>query len=170
MDSIRTGLAALALALAACGSDGKTSTPDAPRAAADAPAAAPDAPATPDAAVAMPDAKPGSSLTLQVPASYSGAPRELAIIGVKKLPVGGPPDAVFLVDDKPAPAAGQAMALTLDTSAAMGDLYVVAVLYQQGGGQFTPKSGVDYVAQSAQTFHFTGAPIALGTLTLTLAP
>ena len=169
MDSIRTGLAALALALAACGSDGKTSTPDAPRAAPDAPAATPDA-SPPDAAVASPDAAPGSTLTLDVPASYSGAPRELAVIGVKQVPVGGPPDAIFLADNQPMPVAGQAMALTLDTSAATGDLYVVAVLYQQGGGQFTPKSGVDYVAQSAHTFHFTGAPMSLGTLTLTLAP
>ena len=166
----RTILALLALALAACGG-GTTTTADAPPPSTDAPPSPPDAPpARPDAPPSPPDAQPGSTLTLEVPGSYGGTPRELAVIGVKQVPVAGPPDAVFLVDDHPAPVAGGAMSLSLDTSAASGDLYVVAVLYQQGGGQFTPKSGVDYVAQSAQPFHFTGAPMQLGSLALTLAP
>jgi hypothetical protein len=122
----------------------------------------PDAPA--------PDAQPGSSLALTVPATYGGTPRQLAIVATKHVPIAGPPDAVLAIVNAPVVAAGQTLELTVDASGASGDLYVVAVLYQQGGGQYQPKSGVDYVAQSATTFHFTGAPIALGTLALAVAP
>lgn len=171
--SARAAALALALiALGACSSDATHSTADA---AATADGARPvpggrDAPAAPDAAPAIPDAAVGSMLALAVPATYTGTPRELAVVGTKKVPIAGPPDVVFVVDNMPAPVAGQTMHLTLDTSGASGDLYVVAVLYQQGGGQYSPESGVDYVAQSASTFHFTGAPIDLGTLDLALAP
>ena len=116
------------------------------------------------------DAPAGSSLRLAVPSTYTGAPRELAVIGAKQVPVNGPPDSVFLLDMMPAPVAGQTLNLSLDTSTASGAMYVVVVLYQQGGGQFSPKSGVDYVAQSAATFNFTGASLDLGTLNLVLAP
>ena len=152
---------------AACGGGGTSSPhPDA-HAAADARAI--DAPHTVDAPKAI-DAAATSQLVLQVPASYSGMPRQLAVVGVKHVPVAGPPDAVFLLDNMPAPHAGQPMTLTLDTSSASGALYVVAVLYQQGGGQYSPKSGVDYVAQSASTVDFTGAAMDLGSLDLVIAP
>jgi hypothetical protein len=156
---------AAALVLAACGGDTTTSRSDAAaQGASDAPSAPPDTvPTNPDAAV-------GSALTLVVPATYAGTPRQLAVVGANSVPIAGPPAAVFLIDDAPAPVAGQAMHLELDTSGASGDLYVVAVLYQEGGGQFQPEPGVDYVAQSAASFHFTGAPMELGSLDLALAP
>lgn len=116
------------------------------------------------------DAPAGSTLRLVIPVSYSGVPRELAVIGVKQVPVSGVPDSIFLTDMTPMATAGQTETLSLDTSAASAMLYVVVVLYQQGGGQFTPKSGVDYVAQSAAPFTFAGAPLDLGTLNLVLAP
>lgn len=128
-----------------------------------------DAPSAPDAPHAV-DAAATSQLVLQVPSSYSGTPRQLAVVGVQHVPPAGPPDAVFLLDSMPMPHGGQPMTLSLDTSSAMGALYVVAVLYQQGGGQYSPKSGVDYVAQSASTFNFTGDAMDLGTLDLVIAP
>lgn len=153
--------------VAACG--GGTSSPHV-----DAPASADaqhvtDAPGAIDAPHAV-DATATSRLVLQVPMSYSGTARQLAIVGVQHVPVAGPPDSVFLLDNMPMPHGGQAMTLALDTSSATGALYVVAVLYQQGGGQYSPKSGVDYVAQSASTFNFTGAAMDLGTLDLVIAP
>ncbi len=154
------------LAVAACG--GSTSSPpvDA-HSSADAPHTS-DGPRAIDAPAV--DAAAMSQLVLQVPAGYSGSARQLAVVGVKHLPVGGPPDAVFLLDNMPMPHGGQPMTLALDTSTASGQLYVVAVLYQQGGGQYSPKSGVDYVAQSASTFDFTGAAMNLGTMDLVIAP
>lgn len=162
-------IALLFVVLAACGGGGTSSPHIDAQQSADAPHTS-DAPRAIDAAPASDAPAATSPLVLQVPASYSGTPRQLAVVGVKHLPVGGPPDAVFLLDSMPMPQAGQSMTLALDTSSAMDDLYVVAVLYQQGGGQFSPKSGVDYVAQSASTFHFTGAAMDLGTLALVLAP
>lgn len=156
------------IVLAACGGSGGDHTPPVDAGvvdtvATDAPHAAIDAPVAPDAPT-------GSSLVLNVPGTYTGSPRQLAIIGAKQVPVAGPPDTVFLLDSHPAPHAGQPLALTLDTASATGELYVVVVLYQQGGGQYSPKSGVDYVAQSAHKFTFTGAPQDLGALDLVIAP
>lgn len=154
--------------VAACGG-GSTSSPHADaQASADAPHVA-DAPAAIDAPHAI-DAATTSRLVLQVPASYTGTARQLAVVGVQHVPVAGPPDSVFLLDSMPMPQSGQAMTLALDTSSATGALYVVAVLYQQGGGQYSPQSGVDYVAQSASTFDFTGAAMDLGSLDLVIAP
>ena len=142
-DHVRVAVG-FALAVAACSSDGKPSSVDA------AAGKSVDA-GTRDAAPVFHDAPAGSQLALVVP-------------------IAGPPSFVFVTDMMPAPVAGQTLHLQLDASSANGDLYVVAVLYQTGGGQFSPKSGVDYVAQSAMKFHFTGAPIDLGTLDLALAP
>lgn len=154
-----------ALALTACGGDTTTSRSDA------AAQGASDAPSAPPDTVPMgADAAAGSALTLVVPATYTGTPRQLAVVGTNSVPIAGPPAAVFLLDDAPAPVAGQAIHLELDTSSASGDLYVVAVLYQEGGGQFQPEPGIDYVAQSAASFHFAGAPMDLGSLDLALAP
>jgi hypothetical protein len=161
-------IALFTLLVAACGGGG-TSSPHADAdSASDAPHAI-DSPRAADAPHAV-DAAVTSQLVLNVPASYSGSARQLAVVGVKHLPVGGPPDAVFLLDNMPMPHGGQPMTLALDTSSASGPLYVVAVLYQQGGGQYSPKSGVDYVAQSASTLDFTGAAMDLGSLDLAIAP
>lgn len=153
---------ALFATLAACSSS-STSTPKADAAAAADAAHSIDAAKTPDASTA-------SHLVLKVPGGYSGSPRQLAVVGAKNVPISGPPDSVFLLDNMPMPHAGMSMNLSLDTSTATGSLYVVVVLYQQGGGQYSPKSGVDYVAQSASTFNFTGAPMDLGSLDLVIAP
>ncbi|HSN26030.1 MAG TPA: hypothetical protein VLT45_07085 [Kofleriaceae bacterium] len=155
------------LLLAACGGGGTSSPHVDAHTSADAPKSI-DGPRAIDAQSI--DATATSQLVLQVPASYSGAARQLAIVGVKHVPVSGPPDAVFLLDNMPMPHGGQPMTLALDTSTASGQLYVVAVLYQQGGGQYSPKSGVDYVAQSASTFDFTGAAMDLGSMDLVIAP
>ncbi len=167
---------ALALAgvvLVACGGGSTGGPPDAPVQIDAAPVidSAPPAPdAAPDAAP-PPDATPMTAVALTVPAGYAGTARQLVVIAVKQVPVAGPPDSILFLENNPAITAGGTITPALDTSALDGDFYVVAVLYQVGGGQFTPKSGVDYVAQTATAIHFTRGEVQdLGTLPLALAP
>lgn len=160
-------------ALVACGGGGTSAPPDAP-VVVDSPVAVDSAPpdaAPPPDAPPPPDATPMSSVALTVPAIYSGTPKQLVVIAVKHVPVSGPPDSILFLENNPAITAGATLTPALDTSALDGDFYVVAVLYQVGGGPFSPKSGVDYVAQTAAAIHFTSGQVQdLGTLPLVLAP
>jgi hypothetical protein len=85
------------------------------------------------------------------------------------LPIAGPPAGVlFQSSTAPAVTAGQPLVVHGDATGITGDYYVVAVLYMQGGGQFSPKPGVDYDAFGAQKVHFAGAAIDLGAMKLVL--
>ncbi|MCE9573071.1 MAG: hypothetical protein K8W52_07935 [Deltaproteobacteria bacterium] len=166
-------LAFVGSALVACGGGGTSGPPDAP-VQVDAAPGIDSAPPTPDAApdaAPPPDATPMSTVALTVPAGYSGTARQLDVVAVKHVPVAGPPDSILFLENNPVITAGGTISPALDTSALDGDFYVVVVLYQVGGGTFTPKSGVDYVAQTATAIHFTSGQVQdLGTLPLVLAP
>ncbi|HEY2516069.1 MAG TPA: hypothetical protein VGI39_34595 [Polyangiaceae bacterium] len=111
----------------------------------------------------------GASLTLDIPPTFKGTPRELDVVVTATLPIAGPPAAVLYQAKNPAVTAGQLLPLHGDAAGVAGNYFVVAVLYMQGGGQFSPASGVDYEAQSAKTFAFTGGAMDLGTMSLALA-
>ena len=155
---MRTWMVAAAL-LGACGGDDDDG---------DDVAAAPDAAI--DSALA-PDAAGAAQLTVGVPATLAGTPRQLAVVVHDEPALGGIPDGILYQDDDPDDAtAGAALELALDVSATEGTYHVTAVLYIEGGGQFIPESGVDYLGTSGATFDFTGAPIDLGRIDLALAP
>jgi hypothetical protein len=160
-----------AFAVAACSSDDASGGGT---------AAAADAGATPvvDAATAT-DAgststtdsgttKPQWTLRLTVPRDYTGTPRQLAVVLVNSLPVTGIPAAFLKFEDNPTVAAGQEITLTGDVPANRGPFKVLAALYMQGGGQFSPKPGTDYDAATANVVDLTGASVDFGTLPLAL--
>jgi hypothetical protein len=66
--------------------------------------------------------------------------------------------------------AGESLTINASASGLNGAYYVVAVLYMQGGGAFSPSAGIDYEAQTSGQMTFTGSAIDLGTLALTLVP
>lgn len=110
-----------------------------------------------------------AKLVLDVPATFSGATREIDVVVVPQLPVAGPPAGILFQETSPAVTAGQPMTIHGDATGVTGENYVVVVLYMQGGGSFAPKAGVDYVAQSSAKVDFNGAAVDLGTLKLSLA-
>ncbi len=111
----------------------------------------------------------GSSVLIVVPASFTGTTRQLLVAAFDSLPVTGPP-AGILYQDNPTLTAGQSLRLPIDATGLSGTKQVLAVLYMQGGGQFSPAAGVDYESQ-AVTATFPGQPpLDLGTLTLALVP
>ena len=107
-------------------------------------------------------------LVLEVPATFKGTPRELDVVVTATLPIAGPPAAILYQQKSPTVTAGASLSVPADATGVKGNYYVVAVLYMQGGGQFSPTSGIDYEAQSAKTFTFTGSSLDLGTMSLAL--
>jgi hypothetical protein len=117
------------------------------------------------------DAGPTGAATtviVQVPASFTGTPRQLLVAAFAHFPVTGPPDGV-IYQGTPSLTPGQPLHLSGDASGLHGSENVLAVLYVQGGGQFSPQPGVDYASAPEQVV-FTGKPIDLGTLTLAIVP
>lgn len=108
-------------------------------------------------------------LNLTAPTDLMGTPRQLVVALFDSLPPAGPPSGGILVQkDKPSVTPGQTLMLSDDVSTVKGDYFVLAILYMQGGGTFSPKKGVDYTAQTASKVTFTGKAIDLGNLTFKL--
>jgi len=110
-----------------------------------------------------------AQLVLTVPASFTGTTRELDVVVTPTLPIAGPPAGILYQAESPVLTAGQSLTIHGDATGISGSYYVVAVLYMQGGGEFSPTPGKDYEAQSSSTAKFDGAAIDLGTMALTLA-
>jgi hypothetical protein len=123
--------------------------------------------ATPVEAASAPanDAK----LVLNIPSSFTGTTRELDVIVSSAVPVAGPPAGILYQKENPTLTAGEALTIDGDATGIDGSYYVVVVLYMQGGGQFTPTSGVDYETQSTAKITFSGSAVDLGTMSLQLA-
>jgi hypothetical protein len=109
-----------------------------------------------------------ATLTLEVPATLIGTPRQLDVVAFSSLPIKGPPAAVLYERASPAVTPGVPIVVRGDVTGVTGELYVVAVLYMNGGGQFSPKAGVDYAAYGTKTVRFDGAAMDLGSMKLTL--
>jgi hypothetical protein len=108
------------------------------------------------------------AITVAVPASLTGTPRQLLVAAFDQFPVTGPPAGV-LYQGSPTLTAGHSVMLTGDAGGISGTKYVLAVLYMQGGGQLAPQPGVDYVS-GPNAVTFGGGPIDAGTLSLALLP
>lgn len=107
---------------------------------------------------------------LNVPADLMGTPKSLAVVGYKMLPPMAP-DAIFqfggpVTDIKP----GATVPVKIADVTQMGQFYVVAVLFMEGGGVMAPKPGVDYQGMSAMPVDFTGAPATTDPITLMITP
>jgi hypothetical protein len=161
-----------ALALTACSSESASSSPTPASDAGVAPAAdSGAAPANDAGGSSAADAgttKPQWTLRLTVPRDYTGTPRQLAIVLVNSLPVTGVPAAFLKFVDNPTVAAGQSITLSGDVPTNRGAFKVLAALYMEGGGQFSPKPGTDYDAATANAVEITGASVDFGTLPLAL--
>jgi hypothetical protein len=106
--------------------------------------------------------QPDSSLitTISLPDGFSGEIRQLMVTLATELPVTGPPAAILAtIDNVDADSDGEGdvdqilnpsrdLVLALPDVGVTGDYHVVVVLFMEGGGQFAPVSGVDYMAAS----------------------
>ena len=112
--------------------------------------------------------QPESSLvaTLSLPDGFSGEIRQLMVTLATELPVTGPPAAILAtIDNVDTDGDGQGdvdqilnpsrdLVLAMEDVGVAGDYHVVVVLFMEGGGEFAPVPGIDYMAASA--------PLSLG--------
>jgi hypothetical protein len=112
--------------------------------------------------------QPETSLvtTISLPDGFSGTSTQLLVTLADSLPVTGPPAAVLAtISNADADGDGTGdveeilnpdrdLVLALPDVGVVGTYHVVVALYMEGGGQFQPVPGVDYMAASG--------PMALG--------
>jgi hypothetical protein len=108
--------------------------------------------------------QPDSSLvaTISLPDGFTGQITRILVTLASEIPVTGPPMAVLAqidnsdndgdsigdVDQVLSPS--KDLILGLEEVGVVGDYHVVATLYMEGGGQFQPVPGVDYMAASSK--------------------
>ncbi len=118
--------------------------------------------------------EPPSSLltTISLPDEFDASVTRLLITLAKDLPVTGIPVAVLGVIDNvdndgdgaldvdQILAPGEDLVLGFDDVGVVGDFHVVARLYVEGGGEFQPVVGVDYLAASEKLTFGSGTAVA----------
>jgi hypothetical protein len=129
-----------------------------------------DSGATSDAGTSHDAATSASTLSIKIPANFTGTTRQLSVVVEAQLPPAGPPAGILYQANSPVLVAGQKLDVALDATGISGDYFVLVVLYMQGGGNFSPKSGVDYQVATTAKVHFDGGAHNLGELDLVLAP
>lgn len=114
--------------------------------------------------------------TLHVPDSFGETPRQILVGLFDALPPAGPPLVVATVIDEPAIAADHTFELTATeleeadpADLLPGNYYVYVVLYVEGGGQFQPEPGIDYVAWTETKQHLGEEAVNLPDMMLGLA-
>lgn len=113
---------------------------------------------------AVEQVEPDSGLvaTISLPDDFDGVITKLLITLADELPVTGVPIAILAsIDNVDKDGDGKLdvdqilgptrdLLLALDDVGVVGEYHVVAALYVEGGGQFQPVPGVDYLASSAK--------------------
>jgi len=112
-------------------------------------------------AFAVEQVEPDSGLvaTISLPDSFNGEIRSLMLTLAENVPVTGLPAAVLAtienqdVDENGIGDVDEILNASRDLVLALDDVppgnyHVIAVLYMEGGGQFQPSSGIDYMAAS----------------------
>lgn len=110
----------------------------------------------------MEQIEPESSvvLTLSVPDDFDGQISNLQVVLASQLPLTGMPDAILAtIENSDSDGDGERdvdqilnssrnLVLALEDVGVSGDYHVMAILYMEGGGQFQPVPGVDFMASS----------------------
>ncbi len=108
--------------------------------------------------------------TLHLPADFVGEPVKIIAGMYERVPPDGPPIDVAALMEMPAIEIGSPLEMEARDMQVSGSYFVYIALYVEGGGNFVPVPGVDYVWQSEQKFTFGGGPINLGDVEFELAP
>ena len=108
-------------------------------------------------------------VSLLVPDSYEGSPRNLFVGLYESLPPAGPPTIFLMDEDAPEIIPGKAISLALQEDVPdSGEYYIYSVLYDQTGGEWMPVPGIDYVATSDEPYAFEGQGLDVGEVALKL--
>ena len=106
---------------------------------------------------------------LIIPSDFTGTTRSLAIVLYETIPPQGPPDGIVAELDTPELSAGDSFPVQIQPAIFNGDYYVWVNLYMDGGGEWQPVNGVDYVGYTADPVVFDGTAISFNDISLSLA-
>lgn len=106
---------------------------------------------------------------LIIPSDFTGTTRSLAIVLYETVPPMGPPDGIVAEIDTPELTAGDRFPISIQPAIFNGDYYVWVNLYMDGGGEWAPVNGVDYVGYTADPVVFDGTAISFDDISLSLA-
>jgi hypothetical protein len=106
--------------------------------------------------------------TVHVPSDFTSSPRQVIVGLYSELPPTSPPFDVPLIVDMPSIDIDQPidiMALDMETA---GEYFVYVALYNEGGGQFVPEPGIDYVWESTAAVDVGSGAVNLGDIMVEL--
>ena len=107
--------------------------------------------------------------SLAIPEDFAGSTVSLAVVLYDSLEPSGPPSVTVTTIPTPEIQAGQSFPVRFEPVIATGQYYLWVFLYMEGGGEWQPVSGVDYVAHTDEMITFDGSPVDFSELSLTLA-
>ena len=106
---------------------------------------------------------------LSLPDSFVAEPRELLITLYSNLPPQGPPDAILMRIDTPSVGKGEFYPVRVQPVLESGEYFVYVSLYVEGGGQYQPMSGVDYIGQTSTKLAFNGGLLKFDDIEMKIA-
>jgi hypothetical protein len=104
-----------------------------------------------------------------LPHPVDGEPRMMAVALYRRIPPAGPPFATLIEDEGGDMPWGGRYKVRLNPVLEAGDFYVWSNLYMEGGGQFIPENGTDFVGNAPDPLTFGDGPVDFGEFQLTLA-
>ncbi len=107
-------------------------------------------------------------MTLHVPDDFSGTPVKIIAGFYEELPPVGPPVGVAAIVEDPAIAPGAPFEFKAEDMMTSGTYFVYVVLYNEGGGNFVPVSGIDFTTQTPTKVRVGSGPVNLGDMTVAL--
>jgi len=106
---------------------------------------------------------------LIIPSDFTGTTRSLAIVLYSTVPPMGPPDGIVAEIETPELTAGDSFPVRIQPAIFNGDYHVWVNLYMDGGGEWAPVNGVDYVGYTAEPVVFDGTAISFDDISLSIA-
>ena len=107
--------------------------------------------------------------SLMMPDDFTGTTRSMSVALFSSLPPAGPPDYALAQVELPEFATGTAYPIEIGSVTALGDYHLFVAVYMEGGGEWQPEPGIDYMYSSPDTFTFDGSAIDFGEINLMLA-
>ncbi len=104
-----------------------------------------------------------------LPASFSDTPRQFLVALFSSLPAEGPPNSVLMRIDAPSVRAGERYPVRIHPVLESGEYFIFTTLYVDGGGEFQPVVGTDYVGASKTKLNFDGTALEFGDIDMTVA-
>ena len=106
---------------------------------------------------------------LIIPSDITGTTRSLAIVLYSSIPPAGPPEGIVEEVSNPELSPGGRYPVRVLPALFNGDYYVWVNLYMEGGGEWAPVDGVDYLGYTAEPVNFDGTAISFADISLSLA-